>query len=71
MFLYEEKILEMISIPFSVIEWASSWDYGTYQIGDQRWLRRACASAQFRQSLRCSHTWSVEVDKESDQKSDI
>ena len=25
--------------------WASSWDYGTYHIGDQRRLRRACASA--------------------------
>ena len=23
--------------------WASSWDYGTYRIGDQRRLRRACA----------------------------
>ena len=53
------------------IKWASSWDYGTYQIGDQRRPRRACASAQSRQSLRCSHTWSMEADEESDQKSDI
>ena len=30
--------------------------YGTYHIGDQRGLRRACTSAQSRQSLRCSHT---------------
>ena len=43
--------------------WASSWDYGTYHIGDQRWLKRACASAQSRQSLRCVHTWSMEVDE--------
>ena len=28
----------------------------TYHIGDQRRLRRACASAQSRQSLCCSHT---------------
>ena len=35
--------------------WAISWDYGTYHIlGDQRRLRRACASGQYRQSLRCS-----------------
>ena len=27
-----------------VVNWASSWDYGTYHIGDQRRLRRACAS---------------------------
>ena len=40
-------------------------------MGDQRRLRRACASAQSRQSLRCSHTWSMEVDEESDKKSDI
>ena len=51
-------------------EWASSWDYGTYHIGNQRRLRRACASAQSRQSLRCSHTWSMEVDERSNQKSD-
>ena len=50
---------------------ASSWDYGTYHIGDQRWLRRPCASAQSRQSLRCSHTWSIEVDEGSNQNSDI
>ena len=43
--------------------WAISWDSGTYHIGDQRRLRRACASAQTRQSLRCSHTWSMEVDE--------
>ena len=48
--------------------WACSWDYGTYHIGDQRRFRRACASAQSRQSLCCSHTWSMEVDEGSDQK---
>ena len=51
--------------------WASSWDYGTYHIGDQPRLRQACASTQSRQSLRCSHTCSLEVDEGSDQKSDI
>ena len=39
--------------------WASTWDYGTYHTGDQRRLRRACASSQSRQSLRCSHTWNI------------
>ena len=47
--------------------WASSWDFGTYHIGYQRRLRRACASAHSRQSLRCSHTWSMEVDEGSHQ----
>ena len=32
---------------------ASSWDYGTYHIGDQQRLRQACASMQSRLSLRC------------------
>ena len=50
---------------------ASSWDYGTYHICNQRRLRRACASAQFRQSLRCSHTWNIEVDEGSYQTSVI
>ena len=49
----------------------TTWDYDTYHIGDQRRLRQACASAQSRQSLHCSHTWSMEVDEGSDQKSDI
>ena len=44
------------------IKWASSWDYNAYHIGDQWRLRRACASAQSHQSLRCSHTWSMKVD---------
>ena len=51
--------------------WASSWDYGSYHIGDQRRLRWACASAQSRQSLHCLHTWSMEVDEGSNKKSDI
>ena len=46
--------------------WASSWDYGTYHIGNQRRLRRASASAQSGQSFRCSYTWSMEVDQKSD-----
>ena len=41
--------------------WDSSWDYGTYHVGDQQRLRRACAFAQSPQSLHCSHTWSMEV----------
>ena len=44
-----------------------SWDYGTHNIGDQRRLRQACASGQSRQSIRHSHTWSMEVDEGSDQ----
>ena len=51
--------------------WASSWDYGTYQIGDQRRLRWACTSGQSCQSLHCLHWWSMEIDEGSHQKLDI
>ena len=37
----------------------------------QRRLRRDCAATRSHQSLRSSHTWSMEVDERSDQKSDI
>ena len=46
-------------------KWDSSWDNGTYRTGDQRRLRRACASAQSNHSLRCSYTWTLEVDEGS------
>ena len=36
-------------------------------MGDQRRLRPAFASAQSRQSFRCWHTWSMDVDEGSDQ----
>ena len=39
--------------------------------GNQRRLRRVCASAQSRQSLFCSHTYSMEVKEGADRKSDI
>ena len=39
-----------------------------YHIGDQWRLGRACASTQSRQSLRCSHTWSMEVDESPTKK---
>ena len=55
----------------NIPKWVSSWDYGTYHIGDQRRLRRTCASALSCQSLRCSHLRSMGVDEGSDKKSDI
>ena len=64
--------------------WASSWDYGTYHMCDQRRLRRNLSKKNepaleimvrityaTSQSHHCLHTWSMEVDEGSDQKSDI
>ena len=43
----ERLSLKMILLQALKIRiWVSSWGYGTYHIGDQRRLRRACASVQ-------------------------
>ena len=63
---FDYNLLWLTSIKARLI-WASSWDFGTYHIGDHWRLRRACTSAQSRQSLSCSHTYSIEVDEVSDQ----
>ena len=34
--------------------WTASSEFGTYRLCEQRRFRRACASAQSRQNLRCS-----------------
>ena len=44
---------------------------GAYRIGVQLRLRRACAYAQPRQSLRCSHTQNLDVVEDSDQNEDL
>ena len=37
-------------------------EFGIYRICEQRRLRRACAAAQARQSVHCSHTQSRHID---------
>ena len=48
--------------------WACSCTNGTYNICEQRRLKRACASAQSRQSLRCSLTQHRELEDASDKE---
>ena len=43
-FLRYSQIFFCMQVQQNRIKWASPWDYGTYHIGDQRRLRRACAS---------------------------
>ena len=62
---------ELIQLFFSKVRttiWASAWEKGTYHIGDQQRLRRACAQAQARQSLCCSQTCSRDLVEASDRK---
>ena len=52
------------------IKWAGSSEFGTYRLCEQRRFRRACASAQSRQNLRCSLIQAVSQEEPSDRKPD-
>ena len=49
---------------------AESSESGTYRLCEQRRFRRACASAQSRQNLRCSLIQAVSQEEPSDRKPD-
>ena len=55
---------------FSCLIWAVSGEFGTYRVCEQRRFRRACASAQSRQNLRCSLIQAVSQEEPSDRKPD-
>ena len=50
--------------------WAASSEFGTYRLCEQRRFRRACASTQSRQNLRCSLIQAVSQEEPSDRKPD-
>ena len=50
--------------------WTASSKFGTYSLCEQRRFRRACASAQSRQNLRCSLIQAVNQEEPSDRKPD-
>ena len=50
--------------------WAASSEFGIYRLCEQRRFRRACASAQSRQNLRCSLIQAVSQEEPSDRKPD-
>ena len=52
------------------IKWTASIEFGTYHLCEQRRFRRACASAQSRQNLRCSLIQAVSQEKPSERKPD-
>ena len=47
---------------------ASTSGKGTFHLGEQRKIRRACASAQSRQNLRCPHNLHTELKEASDKE---
>ena len=50
--------------------WAASSEFGIYRLCEQRRFRRACASAQSRQNLRCSLIQAVSQEEPPDRKPD-
>ena len=59
-----------ILLTTSAIIWTASSEFGTYRLCEQRRFRRACASAQSRQNLRCSLIQAVSQEEPSDRKPD-
>ena len=55
----------------SFIKWAASSEFHTYRICEQGRFRRACASAQSRQNLRCSLIQAVSQEEPSDRKPEV
>ena len=60
----------LTSVHFWVFKWAAPSEFGTYRLCEQRRFRRACASAQSRQNLRCSLIQAVSQEEPSDRKPD-
>ena len=50
--------------------WTASSEFGAYRLCEQRRFRRACASAQSHQNLRCSFIQAVRQEEPSDRKPD-
>ena len=72
----ESKISESLSLTFHRLAdllndiWTASSEFGAYRLCEQRRFRRACASAQSRQNLRCSLIQAVSQEEPSDRKPD-
>ena len=56
--------------PYYCIKWAAPSEFVTYRLCEQRRFRRACASAQSRQNLRCSLIQTVSQEEPSDRNPD-
>ena len=62
--------ITIIWICNNIIIWTASSEFGTNRLCEQRRFRRACASAQSRQNLRCSLIQAVNQEEPSDRKPD-
>ena len=62
--------MPLVSTQVNKFIWAAPSEFGTYRLCEQRRFRRACASAQSRQNLRCSLIQAVSQEEPSDRKPD-
>ena len=62
--------LKSLNSVFYIIIWTASSEFGIYRLCEQRRFRRACASVQSRQNLRCSLIQAVSQEEPSDRKPD-
>ena len=67
---FESQSRNLDTLYFFIIKWTASSEFGTYRLCEQRRFRRACASAQSRQNLRCSLIQAVNQEELSDRKPD-
>ena len=67
--MFLSKIQRFLEFHHDII-WAAPSEFGTYRLCEQRRFRRACASAQSRQNLRCSLIQAVSQEEPSDRKPD-
>ena len=58
----------VVDLEMLQIIWTASSEIGTYRLCEQWRFRRACASAQSRQNLRCSLIQAVNQEEPSDRK---
>ena len=72
--LHKNKLFPYFSKLLIYLKWMHLWtatsEFGTYRLCEQRRFRRACASAQSRQNLRCSLIQAVSQEEPSDRKPD-
>ena len=64
------RLSHVTGVVWLLIGWTASSEFGTYRLCEQRRYRRACASAQSRQNLRCSLIQAVSQEEPSDRKPD-
>ena len=67
---HKKTAVNVLKLNSKAFNWAASSEFGTYRLCEQRRFRRACASAQSRQNLRCSPIQAVSQEESSDRKPD-